>query len=107
MSNYIAKTNAASSQPQSWLSRIGQAFREAFSSHEVPEQKKAGTDTFMRGAPLSVAASRRIGALTSGRGSDGTRGANSQGPSRDAYLISVLNTLPEEMSKLDHLTRRS
>jgi hypothetical protein len=91
MSNFRTNTNAASSQPQSWLSRIGQAFREAFSSHELPAPKSQTGDCFMRGTTLSEGLKRRLAAQNAGRGSDGTRGASSQGPSRDAQLVAYLN----------------
>ncbi len=84
-------TNAAQPQPRSLLSRIGSAFREVFSTPEAPVQKPQNGDNFIRGTTLSEGLKRRLAAQNAGRGSDGTRGANSQGPSRDAQLVAYLN----------------
>ncbi|HSA59258.1 MAG TPA: hypothetical protein VLJ37_06190 [bacterium] len=90
MSNHIAKTNAATSQSPSWLGRIGQAFREAFGSHDLPAPKSQSGDHFIRGTTLSEGLKRRLAAQNAGRSANG-REVNAHPPSRDAHLVAYLN----------------
>jgi hypothetical protein len=91
MSNTITNRNAASSQPQSWLGRIGRAFKEAFSTPEAPVQRSQTGDHFVKGKPMSESLRLRLASQNAGRGSDGTRGANGHVPGRDTQLIAYLN----------------